>query len=137
MDLADPYRDPGQLSGIGVELDAEHVLGPDHGEGPGQTQGLGLQDDLMLQVLEGAQGQVQEIARAAGGVQYPEMGEPGEESLLHRLGLLLGLGAGTRRAAGSGLGHQGGDLGLVSSSGVEQGLQDHGWIRRRMEPGSV
>lgn len=35
LDLADPHRDPGQLRGIGVELDAEHVLGPDHGEGPG------------------------------------------------------------------------------------------------------
>ena len=83
----------------------EHVLRPDHGEGPRQAQGLGLQVDLVLQVLERPEGEVEEVAGAAGGVQDAVMGEPREEALLDRLGLLDGLGPGAGRAAGGGLGH--------------------------------
>lgn len=34
LDLADPDHDPGQFRREGVDLDAQHILGSDQGEGP-------------------------------------------------------------------------------------------------------
>ena len=84
LDLADPDRDAGELGGVGVELDAEHGLGPDCGEAAGQAERLGLEVGAVLDVLERAQREIEEVARAAGGVEHAERLEPFEEAGLQR-----------------------------------------------------
>ena len=81
LDLPDPDRHPGEFGGVRVQFDPQHAFRPNHRKGPGEPQGLGLQDDPVFQVLEPQQGQQQEVAGAAGRVQDPEVGEAGQEAL--------------------------------------------------------
>ena len=79
LDLADPHRHPGQLGGVGVDLQPPHVGRADRRERPLKPHRLGFQLHPVLQVLERVQRQVQEVARAAGGVEHREGAKPGEE----------------------------------------------------------
>lgn len=81
LKLADPDRDAGEFGGVGVEFDPEHVLRADAREAARQAQRLGLQDHAVFEILESQQGEQQEVARAAGGVEHPEAGEAVEKAL--------------------------------------------------------
>ena len=93
LDFADPDRDSRQFGGIGIDLDAEHVLRPDHRVDRRQAQRLGFEDDLMLQILEAEQRQQQKIARAACRVQGPEPLQPSQK--IDQQGLRLAFDLGT------------------------------------------
>ena len=94
LNLADPQGHPRQFRGEGVDLDAEHVLWPNHRELAGQTQGLRLGNDLMFQVLQAQQGQEQEVTRPTGRVQDAEFLQPMEEALIQLQGGIARLGGG-------------------------------------------
>ena len=52
------------------------MAGPTEGKPALETQRLGLQLDLVLHVVEGVEGEVQEVARAAGRVEHGEVAQP-------------------------------------------------------------
>jgi hypothetical protein len=70
LDLADPDRHPGELGGIRVDLDPQDRLRADAGELLGDPEDEGAPPDgLELEVLERLKGDVQEVARATGGIE--------------------------------------------------------------------
>src|SRR5581483_5233269 len=68
LQLADPDRDAGKLGGVGADLNAFHDLGSDFGLSGLQAQLLGFEIRLMLQVLQRAERQVEEVAGATGRI---------------------------------------------------------------------
>ena len=92
--------------------------GPTCGEAAGQAEGLALEVDAVLDVLERAQGEVEEVAGAAGGVEHAEglagvRGRP-----VRQLAARLVVGAVAAAAEPRGLlaGEGGLDLGLRTSA---------------------
>jgi hypothetical protein len=79
----------------------------------------------VFQVLEPQQDQQQEVARAAGRVEDPEIGEPGEEALQEPMGRVLLLGAGGGRLGGGGFGHESRDLGFPRRPRVAEWIKHH------------
>ena len=91
LDLADPDGHPGELGGVGVDLDAEDRLGADLGDLHRALEDERAPvDGLELEVLEGPQGDDQEVAasrrrgrargRAAGARGSPRRRPPGSRS---------------------------------------------------------
>jgi len=80
LDLADPDRDPRQLGGVGVDLDAQDRIGPDPRELAGllEDQAPPL-DRLPLEVLERAERDEQEVAASAGGIEHAHPAQALEE----------------------------------------------------------
>jgi hypothetical protein len=80
LDLADPDRDSGEFGGIRVDLDAQDRLRPDARKllGDAQDERAPL-NGLELEVLERSEGDVQEVARAAGGIEDADRPEAIEE----------------------------------------------------------
>ena len=91
LQLADPHRHARQLGGVLVELDAEHVVRAGHVVLALQAQRLGLQVDLVLDVLQALQRQVEEVAAAAGRVEHAVGLQPLQEADERGLRVALGL----------------------------------------------
>jgi hypothetical protein len=72
LNLANPDRQPRQLGGIVVDLDAPDRIGADRRKSALQAQRLGLQPDPMFDVFKDAQGDVQKIPGAAGRIEDTE-----------------------------------------------------------------
>ena len=124
LDLADPYRDPRQLGGVGVDLEAQHVVGAGlDGELAVQAEGFGVEVGAVFEVFEGAQAEVQEVAGAAGGVEHAEVLEPFEVAQKDALGVLHGLLR--TLAAGLVFVDQRGEAGLGGVPLALQGLDEH------------
>ena len=64
LDLADPHRHAGQFGRVGVQFDPLHVGWADRGEAALKAQRLSLQLNLVLHIVEGVEGEVEEVARA-------------------------------------------------------------------------
>lgn len=83
LQLANPHRDAGQFGGVLVQLDAQHVVRAGHQVGLAvQAQFGGLQVTVVFHVFQALEGEIQEVAAAAGGVECSEMlefVEPGDE----------------------------------------------------------
>ncbi len=91
LQFADPHRGPGQFGGVGVELDAQDVGGAGFDADLAvQAEGFGVQVGPVLQVLEGFQGEVEEVAGAAGRVQHPVVLQPLQVADEGGLGGLVG-----------------------------------------------
>ncbi len=91
LDLADPDRHPGELGGVGVELDAQDRLGPHPRDLLREPQDERAPlDRLPLEVLERPQGDVQEVARAAGGVEDAHRPQAVKEGIEHARRILVG-----------------------------------------------
>jgi hypothetical protein len=73
LDLADPDRHPSELGGIRVDLNPEDRLRADTRELLSDPEDeRAPPDDLKLEVLEGLEGDVQEVAGAAGRIEDPD-----------------------------------------------------------------
>jgi hypothetical protein len=92
LNLADPQGHPRQFRREGIDLDPQQVLRPDGGKLPPQAQGLGLGDDLMLQVLQAQQGEQEKVPRPTGRVEDAELLQAMEKALIQLPGGILGLG---------------------------------------------
>ena len=76
LDVADPEGGAGQLGGVGVDLEAKHLVRLHPGVHILPVLGIVEVDDLLLEVEEGAEGGVEEIAATAGGIEDLHGGEP-------------------------------------------------------------
>src|SRR5690606_2550451 len=80
LEVADPDDGLGEFRGVGVDLDAAELGGGDAGEeAQGDLGGGGEGDDFLLAVEELLDGDVEEVARAAGGVEDGDGGEAVDE----------------------------------------------------------
>ena len=87
LDLTDPHGYAGQFGRVGVQFDPLHVGGADRGEGALESHRLGFQLYPVLQIVEGVERQVEEVAGAAGGIEDGELPKPLEERAERVLGL--------------------------------------------------
>ncbi len=91
LDLADPDHHTGQLRRVRIDLDASQRARPDARLLARQPEALGRPvDDLLLQVLEHAEREIQEVAGAAGGVEHRHRAQPLQERSDQPAGLLQG-----------------------------------------------
>ncbi|MCS7269417.1 MAG: hypothetical protein NZ704_15310, partial [Geminicoccaceae bacterium] len=74
LDVGDPHGGPGELAGIVVDLDAEHLPRADLAAPQllSEPELLGLDQDPPFQILHGLKREIEEIVRAAGGVEHAE-----------------------------------------------------------------
>src|SRR5579871_2415662 len=83
LKVANPDHDLGQLVGVVIDLDAVELLGAHLWEEGRHPVAGGKGDHLLLQVEQVLEGDVEEVATAAGGVKNPlagnRSGKPGEE----------------------------------------------------------
>ena len=91
LEVADPDGHLGELEGVRVDLDAVELPGAHEGDLGGEAVVQGEDGDLLLQVLELLEGDVEEVAGAAGGVEDPDVGEALVEAAQEHLGLVPGL----------------------------------------------
>ena len=90
LNLANPDGDAGQLRRIRINLDAMHGLRADRRKLGRQPQHFGFEDDLVLNILEGAQREVEKISGSAGWIQHPKIAKTFEEMVISGLGFLAG-----------------------------------------------
>ena len=79
LDLADPHRHPGQLGGVGVDLEPLDVGRADGRERARKPHRLGFQLDSVLQVLERVESEIEKVARTAGGIKHGKAAQIFEE----------------------------------------------------------
>jgi len=91
LQLAYPHRHPRQLGRVAVDLDAQHVVRAGHVHLALQAQLFGFQVHLVLDVLQAAQRQVEEVAAAAGRVEHAVGLQPLQEADEGRLRVAPGL----------------------------------------------
>ncbi|MNS46319.1 hypothetical protein D3C86_1586230 [compost metagenome] len=103
LNLPNPNGYPCQFGGVGVQFNAHYNLRTYLWEGARQPEHFGIEDDSVLQVLEAQQGEVQEVPRAAGRVEDPEVSQPPQEGLVETFGLTHGLGNACLGLGGVGL----------------------------------
>src|SRR5690606_31887078 len=78
LEVADPHDHAGEFVGERVDLDAVELPRAEEAEA-WRADLLGEGDDLVLKVLHGLQGDVEEVAAAAGGVEHLYLVEVVEE----------------------------------------------------------
>src|SRR5690554_3367574 len=78
LEVADPHDHAGELVGERVDLDAVELPRAEEAEA-WRADLLGEGDYLVLEVLHGLQGDVEEVAAAAGGVEDAHLVEIVEE----------------------------------------------------------
>ena len=66
LDVANPEGSAGQLGGVGIDFEAQHLVGADLRVRFLPSLSIVEVYDLLLQVQQGAQGNIQEVAAAAG-----------------------------------------------------------------------
>ncbi len=89
LQLANPHRHPRQLSGVFVQLNAQHVVRPGHQISlPVQPQGGGVQMALVLNVLQSLEAQEQKVAAATGRIEHAVVFQVGKPAMKQILGLL-------------------------------------------------
>ncbi len=90
LDVADPDGDAGQFGGVVVDLQPQDVVraGLEHDLGVLEAEIAGFDAHALFQVPQGLERQVEEVARAAGGIQHAEFVQPQQEALI---GLSRGL----------------------------------------------
>ena len=97
LDIANPQGGAGQFHGVGVDFQPQHLVGFDPGRQVVPALSGGVVDNLFFQVEEGAQGDIKEVAAAAGRIQHSNGKEAAAELLeggLGRVHRALGLMAG-------------------------------------------
>ena len=127
LDVADPDDDAGEGMGDGVDLDAVHLARVDFARCHLQAGPEGVVDDLFLQVHEHLQGDVEEVAAAAGGVEHGGFADAPQDALAQFQQADPGIGfgaagAGAVVALADGLGFQ-----LHGVPFVAQGLHEDGF----------
>ena len=84
LDVADPQGGFRQLRRVLVDLQAHHLVGLHRGRQAMPAPGRGEVDDLPFQIQQRAQGDVEEVAAAAGRVQHGYGGETAAEGFQPR-----------------------------------------------------
>ena len=79
LQIPDPEGHLGELVGVGVHLDAVKLPGMDEGQGRLEAPVGGPVDGLLLQVFHFLQGDIKEVARAAGRVEHGDRAQVPEE----------------------------------------------------------
>ena len=88
LEVADPERHLGELERVGVDLEAVELPGSDGREERGFDALVGPEEDgFLFKVLEFLQGDVEEVAGPAGGVENMDAREADEERVLEARGL--------------------------------------------------
>ncbi len=88
LDVADPDGRAREFGRERVDLDPMQDFRPDARHGHAETERLAIEDRAPLDVLHALKGEIEEIARAAGGVENTNRAEPVDESVA--LGFRLG-----------------------------------------------
>ena len=125
LNFPDPDRHPGQLGGVGVNLNPFDAFRPNRRKLPVQPQRLGVQIDAMFQVLERQQRQIQEIAGPTGRIENPRLPQPFQKAVAQVLSRLARPGRGRRTFGGVSLGEVRGDFTLDALPLRAQGPDDH------------
>ncbi len=76
LDVANPQGGAGQLGGVEVDLQSAHLVRLDRGRQASPPIHGREVDCLSLQVEQGAQGQVEKVAAAAGRVEHFHLEQP-------------------------------------------------------------
>ena len=76
LDVANPEGGAGQLSGVGVYFQAQHLVGLDQRIHFLPALGVVEVDYPLLQIQQGAQGDVEEVPAATGGVEDGNGAQP-------------------------------------------------------------
>jgi hypothetical protein len=83
LDVADPDGDARQFGGEFVDFEAEDVVRAGfHAERRLQAEFVGVDVGALFDVAQGFEGEVEEVAAAAGGVEHAEVVEAEQEALV-------------------------------------------------------
>ena len=87
LDVADPDRRAREFGGERVDLDAVQDFRPDARHDHAEAERLAFEDGAIFDVLDRLQREIEEIARAAGGIEDAQGAEPVDERVAPRLRL--------------------------------------------------
>ena len=104
LEEADPDGGLREVVGVGIEFDAVQLPRADHGQITAEAEVHGVDDDFLFEVLEFLEGDVEEVAGTAGGVEDAKALQADEEGVENGIGLAAGF---PERRPGGGLGLRG------------------------------